>query len=204
MLRGEADLTQPGGRLMCLALGLLFLHRQGAVDATLEVRCRTEAALNTAGPPCLAKPSAWGLLLNSAIVRMGQVANTAGRACVPQGTRPARFTNLARCCPPFQSCQVAKTLDERVSRFLQVVLDVCAYAGTGDVLKARLVAAIVLLCSSDAWMGICSLWRLRLPWFPGQPCLRTNAVATCLMFQCLLHPVRPAGAAAAGAVRGAH
>jgi len=32
--------------------------------------------------------------------------------------------------------QVAKTLDERVSRFLQVVLDVCAYAGTGDVLKA--------------------------------------------------------------------
>lgn len=38
MLRGEADLTQPGGRLMCLALGLLFLHRQGAVDATLEVR----------------------------------------------------------------------------------------------------------------------------------------------------------------------
>ena len=38
MLRGEADLTQPGGRLMCLALGLLFLHRQAAVDATLEVR----------------------------------------------------------------------------------------------------------------------------------------------------------------------
>lgn len=37
MLRGEADLTQPGGHLMCLALGLLFLHRQGAVDATLEV-----------------------------------------------------------------------------------------------------------------------------------------------------------------------
>ena len=37
MLRGEADLMQTGGRLMCLALGLLFLHRQGAVDATLEV-----------------------------------------------------------------------------------------------------------------------------------------------------------------------
>ncbi|EFN53700.1 hypothetical protein CHLNCDRAFT_25435, partial [Chlorella variabilis] len=64
MLRGEADLMQTGGRLMCLALGLLFLHRQGAVDATLEV---------------------------------------------------------------------AKTLDEKVSRFLQVILDVCAYAGTGDV-----------------------------------------------------------------------
>ncbi len=38
MLRGESDLTQPGSRRMCLALGLLFLHRQGAVDATLEVR----------------------------------------------------------------------------------------------------------------------------------------------------------------------
>lgn len=38
MLRGEADLQQPGGRLMCLALGLLYLHRQNAVDATLEVR----------------------------------------------------------------------------------------------------------------------------------------------------------------------
>ena len=37
MLRGEADLTQSGGRLMCLALGLLFLHRQNAVEATLEV-----------------------------------------------------------------------------------------------------------------------------------------------------------------------
>ncbi|KAL4435475.1 hypothetical protein ABPG77_006237 [Micractinium sp. CCAP 211/92] len=73
MLRGESDLTQPGGRLMCLALGLLFLHRQGAVDATLEV---------------------------------------------------------------------AKTLDERVSRFLQVILDVCAYAGTGDVLKVQQLLAI--------------------------------------------------------------
>ena len=31
---------------------------------------------------------------------------------------------------------MAKTLDEKVSRFLQVILDVCAYAGTGDVLKA--------------------------------------------------------------------
>jgi len=67
MLRGEADLTQSGGRLMCLSLGLLFLHRQGAVDATLEVRldcgcaCRgvhgwrqvvhLRAAVNATKPP---------------------------------------------------------------------------------------------------------------------------------------------------------
>eukprot|EP00887_Chlorella_sp_A99_P000106 scaffold16.g106.t1 len=37
MLRGEADLAQPSAKLMCLALGLLFLHRQEAVEATLEV-----------------------------------------------------------------------------------------------------------------------------------------------------------------------
>ena len=63
MLRGEADLMQPGGRLMCLSLGLLFLHRQGAVDATLEVRacmlaytavasCR--AAVRVRAPACVA------------------------------------------------------------------------------------------------------------------------------------------------------
>ncbi|KAI3425164.1 hypothetical protein D9Q98_008935 [Chlorella vulgaris] len=73
MLRGEADLSQPGGHLMCLSLGLLFLHRQGAVDATVEV---------------------------------------------------------------------AKTLDEKVSRFLQVALEVCAYAGTGDVLKVQQLLAL--------------------------------------------------------------
>jgi 26S proteasome regulatory subunit N1 len=37
MLRPEADLTSPGGRLMALALGILFLGRQEAVEPTLEV-----------------------------------------------------------------------------------------------------------------------------------------------------------------------
>jgi hypothetical protein len=37
---------------------------------------------------------------------------------------------------------VAKTLDEKVSRFLQVMLDACAYAGTGDVLKVQQLLAI--------------------------------------------------------------
>lgn len=38
--------------------------------------------------------------------------------------------------PPFPY-QVAKTLNEKVSQFLQVTLDICAYAGKGDVLKVR-------------------------------------------------------------------
>jgi 26S proteasome regulatory subunit N1 len=38
MLRGEADLAQPVGKLMCLALGLLFLGRQDAVEPTVEVK----------------------------------------------------------------------------------------------------------------------------------------------------------------------
>ena len=33
--------------------------------------------------------------------------------------------------------QVARTLDEHVSQYCQVVLETCAYAGTGDVLKVQ-------------------------------------------------------------------
>lgn len=68
MLRPESELASPSGRLMSLALGLLFLGKQEAVEATIEV---------------------------------------------------------------------AKTLPEKVSRFVQVTLDVCAYAGTGNVLKIQ-------------------------------------------------------------------
>ena len=32
---------------------------------------------------------------------------------------------------------MAKTLDEHVSQYCQVVLETCAYAGTGDVLKVQ-------------------------------------------------------------------
>lgn len=48
MLRGEADLQQPVAKLMCLALGLLFLGRQDAVEATVEV---SEGPKATAVPP---------------------------------------------------------------------------------------------------------------------------------------------------------
>ncbi len=38
MLRGEAELAEPWAKQMVLGLGLLFLGKQGAVEATVEVR----------------------------------------------------------------------------------------------------------------------------------------------------------------------
>ncbi len=37
MLRGEAELAEPWAKQMVLGLGLLFLGKQGAVEATVEV-----------------------------------------------------------------------------------------------------------------------------------------------------------------------
>ena len=39
MLRGEAELGEPWAKQLALGLGLVFLGKQGAVEATLEV-CR--------------------------------------------------------------------------------------------------------------------------------------------------------------------
>lgn len=49
MLRGEADLQQPVAKLMCLALGLLFLGRQDAVEPTVEVRASAAVEHEQAG-----------------------------------------------------------------------------------------------------------------------------------------------------------
>ena len=37
MMRSEADLYQPWGKFLCLGLGLLYLGKQMAIEATLEV-----------------------------------------------------------------------------------------------------------------------------------------------------------------------
>lgn len=37
--------------------------------------------------------------------------------------------------------QVAKTLNERISKYAQVTLESCAYAGTGNVLKVQQLLA---------------------------------------------------------------
>ena len=74
MTRGEMDLGMPLTKLVVLGLGLLFLGRGPAVEATVEV---------------------------------------------------------------------AKTLNPRLQRFACVVLDACAYAGTGNVLKVQHMLALV-------------------------------------------------------------
>ncbi len=45
MLRGEAELAEPWAKQMVLGLGLLFLGKQGAVEATVEV-----CALHSSNP----------------------------------------------------------------------------------------------------------------------------------------------------------
>jgi hypothetical protein len=49
MLRGEAELGEPWGKQLALGLGLVFLGKQGAIEATLEARCLSLPAtmLNT-------------------------------------------------------------------------------------------------------------------------------------------------------------
>ena len=37
--------------------------------------------------------------------------------------------------------QVAKTVNERISKYAQITLESCAYAGTGDVLKVQQLLA---------------------------------------------------------------
>ncbi|KAJ7533199.1 hypothetical protein O6H91_13G037300 [Diphasiastrum complanatum] len=68
MERSEAELGDPLARFLCLGLGLLYLGKQDAADATVEV---------------------------------------------------------------------AKTLNEKITRYCQVTLETCAYAGTGNVLKVQ-------------------------------------------------------------------
>lgn len=47
MSRGEADLTQPFARFLSVGLGLLYLGKQEAVEATLEVRRPTKLVCQT-------------------------------------------------------------------------------------------------------------------------------------------------------------
>mmetsp|Transcript_18831 Transcript_18831/g.52512 ORF Transcript_18831/g.52512 Transcript_18831/m.52512 type:complete len:900 (-) Transcript_18831:154-2853(-) len=87
MTRSDHELSEPYAKLMCLALGLLFLGKQDAVDATLEV---------------------------------------------------------------------AKTLNETISKFCQVTLTSLAYAGTGDVLK---VQELLALCGEHIEQEENAAWK---------------------------------------------
>ena len=39
MMRSDTDLYTPWGKFLCLGLGLLYLGKQMAIEATLEVHC---------------------------------------------------------------------------------------------------------------------------------------------------------------------
>ncbi|KAK9829660.1 hypothetical protein WJX72_007157 [[Myrmecia] bisecta] len=87
MMRSESELAEPFAKYLCLGLALLFLGKQDAVEATLEV---------------------------------------------------------------------AKTLNERISRYAQVTLETAAYAGTGDVLK---VQHLLALCGEHIEVEEGSEWK---------------------------------------------
>ena len=53
--------------------------------------------------------------------------------------------------------QIAKTLSERISKFCQVTLDSCAYAGTGNVLK---VQELLAMCGEHIETEESTAWKV--------------------------------------------
>ena len=53
--------------------------------------------------------------------------------------------------------QIAKTLNERISQYCQVVLDSLAYAGTGNVLK---VQQLLALCGEHLEVEEGNTWKV--------------------------------------------
>jgi 26S proteasome regulatory subunit N1 len=54
--------------------------------------------------------------------------------------------------------QIVKTLTEHVSKYAQIVLDSCAYAGTGNVLK---VQELLGLCGEHIETEEATAWKVR-------------------------------------------
>lgn len=53
--------------------------------------------------------------------------------------------------------QIAKALNPRISKFTQIVLDTCAYAGTGNVLK---IQELLALCGEKIETDVTSTWKV--------------------------------------------
>ena len=70
---------------------------------------------------------------------------------------------------------MAKTLDEHISQYCQVVLETCAYAGTGDVLKVQqmLATASEHLTTEDD-----TAWKVRGSLSPTQSLLTCREACT--------------------------
>lgn len=55
--------------------------------------------------------------------------------------------------------QITKTLTEQVSKYAQIVLDSCAYAGTGNVLK---VQELLGLCGEHIETEEATAWKVSM------------------------------------------
>jgi hypothetical protein len=72
-----------------------------------------------------------------------------------------RLKNLHECrafdCNSWCAVQIVKTLTEQVSKYAQIVLDSCAYAGTGNVLK---VQELLGLCGEHIETEEATAWKV--------------------------------------------
>ena len=58
--------------------------------------------------------------------------------------------------------EVAKTLNEKISRYLQVTLELCAYAGTGNVLLVIIICCLSwLLENLEHYCYALSIWQVQ-------------------------------------------
>eukprot|EP00967_Tisochrysis_lutea_P074783 scaffold100621_cov21-Tisochrysis_lutea.AAC.1 len=174
MCRAELELTTPYAKLMCLGLGLMFLGKQDQAEATLEVctdaamlllrkQDQAEATLELSSRCSVHSPlhgSNRCLLMQTRFCACSR-HQVAGRgACevvkVMKSLRKDTCRLTAVVIEQQSSLLFTKTLNERISRFAQLSVESCAYAGTGNVLK---VQELLATCGehiegegeSDAW-----------------------------------------------------
>lgn len=54
--------------------------------------------------------------------------------------------------------EVAKTLNEKISKYCLVTIETCAYAGTGNVLKVAISPLSVFAISTCFRANFCTIW----------------------------------------------
>ncbi len=147
MLRTELELTEACAKHMCLGLGLLFLGKQDLVEGSLEVcsvwggyccclcLCLCVCVCDVVDGRCCFF-CVCGVCIDC--IRFLYFPNTTATTQHLHNTH----THLHNTHTPTHTTQVAKTVNPRISEFAQVVLESCAYAGTGDVLKIQQLLAL--------------------------------------------------------------
>lgn len=77
---------------------------------------------------------------------------------LPSSPSPSPEMPSVCVCMCHAALQIAKTLTEQVSQYAQVVLDSCAYAGSGNVLK---VQELLALCGEHIETEEATAWKVR-------------------------------------------